>query len=60
MGKRGQGANLDSMQRGNFEEAGAAFVGGEAGAGYLREDREFRHERVVSLAAVVWQVQGQA
>jgi len=47
------------MQGADFEEAGAASAGGEAGAGCLGEDREFHHGRVVSLAAVVWQVQGQ-
>jgi len=55
-----QCANLDRMQGADFEEAGAATAGGEAGAGYLGEDREFRNGRVVSLAAVFPQVQGQA
>jgi len=43
------------MQRAAFEEVGAAYAGGEAGAGTLGEDREFHPGRVVSLAAVVWQ-----
>ena len=45
------------MQGAEFEKAGAAAAGGEAGAGYLGEDREFRQGRVVSFEAVVWQVQ---
>jgi len=39
---------------------GSVAAGGEVGAGYLGEDREFHHGRVVSLAAVVRQVQVQA
>ena len=46
------------MQRAAFEEVGAAYAGGEAGAGTLGEHREFHQRRVVSLAAAVWQVQG--
>ena len=53
--KWGQGANLDRMQGADFEEAGVASAGGEAGAGTLGEDREFHHGRVVFLAATVWQ-----
>jgi len=37
------------------EKQGVASAGGEAGARYLGEDREFHQGRVVSLAAVVWQ-----
>ena len=36
----------------------AASAGGEAGAGYLGEDREFHQGRVVSFAAAVWPVRG--
>lgn len=59
-GNRGQTANFDRMQKANFELAAAASAGGEAGAGTLRKDRGFHQGRVVSLAAAVWQVQGQA
>jgi hypothetical protein len=58
--KRGQGANLDRIQGVDFEGAGAAPAGVEAGTGILGEVCEFHHGRVVSLAAGVWQVQGAA
>jgi len=36
------------MQGADFEEAGSAAAGGEAGAGTLGEDREFAQGTVVS------------
>ena len=53
--KRGQAANPARIQGADFEEAGAATAGGESGAGYLGEDREFHQRRVVPLKASVWQ-----
>ena len=51
MGNRDQAANLDRVPGADSEETDAASAGGEAGAGYLGEDREFHQRRVVSLAA---------
>jgi len=48
------------MKGADLEEAGAATASREAGAGILGEDGEFHQGRVVSLAAVIWQVQGVA
>ena len=46
-GKWGQCAKLDKMQGADFEDGGAASADGEAEAGYLGENREFHHGRVV-------------
>ena len=48
------------MQGADFEEAGTAAAGEEAGAETLGEDLEFHQGRMVPIAAVVWEVQGEA